>query len=81
MKTLYETAIGGDGGLIGAYVGEGKLKVEVSYPLVKIAEPLMGPIDSAFRAVENAIPGDWDVAILEPIKESLKAELLKLLAE
>lgn len=81
MKTLYETAIGGDGGLVGAYVDGGKLKVEASYPLVKIAEPLMAPIDQAFKAVEAAIPGDWDVAILEPIKEGLKAELMKLLSE
>lgn len=81
MKTIYETKIGGDGGLVGAYVGEGALIVKASYPLTKIAEPLLVPIDSAFKAIESAIPGDWDVALLEPIKVSLKAEIMKLLAE
>lgn len=86
MKVLIEKEMGdvadlhGKGGV---YVEDGmlKAKVEIVYPIVKAIEPLMAPIDTAFQSVEDAIPGDWDKAILEPIKEGLKAELMKLVAE
>ncbi len=81
MKTIYEMPMGTDGGMIGAYIGEGKMQVTASYPVVKIMEPMMAPIDNAFKMLEDTIPGDWDVALLEPIKEGLKAEIIKLLSE
>jgi hypothetical protein len=81
MKTIYEMPMGTDGGVLGAYLGDAKLMVTASYPVAKIMEPMMTPIDKAFKMLEDTIPGDWDNALLEPIKESLKADLLALLSE
>ncbi len=41
--------------------------------------PANAVIDKAIDAVEGAIPGDWDKAVLEPIRIAAKAELAKLI--
>lgn len=81
MKMIYEHTVGGDGGVGGIYLDGGMLVASMKYPVDKILEPVMAPIDMAFEKIEAAIPGDWDKAILEPIKEQMKAELVKMLSE
>jgi hypothetical protein len=80
MKTIIEKEVGGDGGKAGLYVEAGELALKVTYPLEKILQPATDVIDKGFDAVENAIPGDWDKAILAPIRAGVKAELLKLVS-
>lgn len=81
MKTIYESAIGGDGAKVGAYIEGSELQVKASYPLNKILQPVNDIIDSAINKLEAVIPGDWDKAVLEPIRVAAKAELVALLAE
>jgi hypothetical protein len=79
MKTVFEQGFGGDGAKAGLYVtDDAMLEVAVKYPLAKILQPATDVVDATFTKIEEAIPGDWDKAILEPIKEELKAQLLKL---
>lgn len=79
---------GGDvKGSAGAHLGiEGSnlvldLSVKASYPLEKVLTPANKAIDDAIDAVEKAVPGDWDKAILEPIRIAAKAQLLKAISE
>lgn len=81
MKTIAEMLLGGDGGKAGLYVDGDQLAIEVKYPLAKILDPVNLVIDGAFAKLEAAIPGDWDKAVLDPIRDAAKAELLKLIAE
>lgn len=80
-KVIVEQAIGGDGGKASLEVDGEVLALKVSYPLSKILEPVNKVIDQAIDKVEGLIPGDWDKAVLEPVRVAAKAELLKLLAE
>lgn len=77
--------IGGDGAeASGALVLDGgmlKGQIEVSYPLAKALDPVNKIIDSMIDKIEAAVPGDWDKALLEPIRVEAKAALLKLLSE
>lgn len=81
MKTIVEQNLGGDGGKVGVYVGEGKLKVEASYPLEKIVSPATNAFNSAMDKLEKAIPGDWDKPMIEKIKSEFQAELIKQIGE
>lgn len=81
MKVIYEHEVGGDGGKAGAYIDGDQLAVKVSYPLAKVLMPVNDVIDSLINKIEAAIPGDWDKAVLEPIRVAAKAELVSLLAE
>ncbi len=80
MKTLVEHGIGGDGGMIGLYLDEGKIKQIASYPIDKLLAPVNAIVDKAFDGLEKVIPGEWDMAILEPLRASAKAEIAKLIA-
>lgn len=81
MKVIYEHAVGGDGAKAGAYVDGVDLLVKVSYPLDKVLAPANKIIDDAIDKVEALIPGDWDKALLEPLKAEAKAALIKLISE
>ncbi len=87
MKVIVEASqdIGGDGAkaseslvLDGGFL---KGKFEVAYPVAKALAPVTDLIDKAFGGLKDVIPGDWDNAILDPIKEKIKADLIKLLSE
>jgi hypothetical protein len=80
MKTLVEQAIGGDGAKAGAYIDNGNLELRVAYPLAKVVEPVNKIIDTAIDKLEATIPGDWDKALLEPIRAEAKAALVALLS-
>lgn len=81
MKTIYEHSVGGDGAMAGAYVEGGNVVIKASFPLEKAVEPLNKVIDQAIDKLESVIPGDWDKALLEPIRAEAKAALLKLISE
>jgi len=81
MKVVYEAPVGGDGGKAGLYIEGDQVEMKVSYPLAKVLGPVNDVIDAAINKIEAAIPGDWDKAVLEPIRIAAKAELVSLLAE
>ncbi len=87
MKTIVEASqeIGADGAkATESLVIEGgfiKAKVQIAYPIAKAVSPITDLIDSVIGKIEAAIPGDWDKALLDPIKEEAKASLIKLLSE
>ncbi len=87
MKELVkaEQDLGGDGAKASeSIVLEGgmiKARIEVVYPVALALKPVTDVIDNAITKLEEAIPGDWDKAVLEPIREAAKAELIKLLSE
>ncbi len=81
MKTILSQPIGGDGANATLSVDGGNLVAGVSYPIAKLVTPINDVIDAAIDKVEAAIPGDWDKAVLEPIREAAKAELVALLGE
>ncbi len=80
-KQIIEKPVGGDGGDVVLDIADGKLELKVTYPLLKVMEPVNKVIDAAIDKVELMVPGDWDRAILEPIRLAAKAELLALLSE
>ncbi len=80
MKTIFEHAIGGDGGMAGLYLDGANVEVKISYPTAMVVSPITDLIDRAINSIEAAIPGDWDKAVLEPIRLAAKAELLALLS-
>lgn len=81
MKKIYEQGFGGDGAKAGLYVEEKELALKVTYPLEKMLSPVNAIIDQAINKLEAVIPGDWDKALLEPIRAEAKAQLLKLVSE
>lgn len=81
MKSIVEQSVGGDGGKVGLYIDGANLALMAIYPLGKVLEPVNAVIDKAIDALEKAIPGEWDRALLEPIRVEAKAALVKLLAE
>lgn len=87
MKELvnFKKDIGGDGakaeGAVIVQDGQLKAQASVSYPIIKIVEPVTKVIDKALDKLEALIPGDWDKALLEKVKEEYKEELAKLISE
>lgn len=81
MKTITEQEIGGDGATAGLYVDGGKLTVKIGYPIEKLISPITDVLDMAITKLEDTIPGDWDKALLEPIRAEAKAALIKVLSE
>lgn len=81
MKALYEHDIGGDGAKAGIYIEGETLAVKASFPLAKALSPVNDIIDKAFDKVEEVIPGDWDKALLEPLRAEAKSAILKMLSE
>lgn len=80
-KTIVQTNIGGDGAVADLKLEGGFLIAEVKYPVVALMKPVTDAIDSGFTKLEDVIPGDWDKAILDPIKAGIIAEVLSLLSE
>lgn len=80
MKTIYEHTIGGDGAVAGLYLEDGCLVEKVKYPLTKAAEPAHKFVDSSIDSLEAKIPGDWDKAVLEPVRAAAHIEIDKLVA-
>lgn len=79
MRTIYEKAIGGDGAVAGLYVDDQYVYETVKYPLAKALDPANKLVDNMIDGLEAKIPGDWDKAILEPLRTGAKAELAKLI--
>lgn len=79
-KALGDSGAKASGGLV---VKDGSLtaQIEVSYPVIKIVEPVTKVLDKAIDKLEALIPGDWDKALLENVKKEYKEELAKLIAE
>lgn len=87
MKSIVDVTkqVGGDGAVAKASLvienGFLKAKAEIAYPIEKAVKPVTDVLDNAITKLEAAIPGDWDKALLEPIRVQAKAELIKLLSE
>jgi hypothetical protein len=81
VKSIIEKPIGGDGGKVVLDIDAGNVELKVSYPLAKVLSPVTDIIDVVINKVEAAIPGEWDKAVLEPIRLAAKAELIALLSE
>lgn len=81
MKTVYESPVGGDGAKAGLYVEDGCLALKATYPMEKVIKPITDVIDMAIDKIEELIPGDWDKALLDPVKAEAKAAILKMLTE
>jgi hypothetical protein len=80
MKSIVEKEIGGDGAKAELLIGEGKLAVQVSYPLEKIIEPLTSVVDKVVDKLEQFIPGD-QTGLAADIKKQAREELAQLLAD
>ena len=80
MKKIYETALGGDGAKVGAYIEGADLTVKATYPLGKVLEPVNKVIDEIIDKVEAWIPGDQK-AIAEGMKADAHKRLIALLSE
>lgn len=81
MKVLIEKEFGGDGGKVGAYIDAEALQVKVSYPLIKVIQPATNALDGLLDKLKAAIPGTWDDALIDKLKDEYKADLVKFLAE
>lgn len=77
MKTIYESAVGGDGAMVGLYVDGEFLIEQVKYPLAKALDPADKFIDSSIDALEAKL--GWAKAIIEPIRAAAKAALAKVI--
>lgn len=80
MKSIVTKEIGGDGAAAELLIGEGKLAIQVSYPLEKIIEPLTSIVDKVVDKLEQFIPGD-QTGLAADIKKQAREELAELLAE
>ncbi len=85
MKSIVSQNVGGDGataalGLDSNDAGVECLAIEIKYPLNKLTGPVHAIIDAAIDKMEVAIPGDWDKAVLEPIRVAAHGEIDSLLA-
>ncbi len=75
MKTIYEHAIGSDGVVAGLYIDGDSVVEQIRYPMSKALAPVDALIDKSIDGLEAKIPGDWDKAVLEPIRIGAHAEL------
>ena len=80
MKTIYEHAIGGDGASVGLYLEGTNLVEKVTYPIGKAVAPAKAFVNAAIDGLEAKIPGDWDKAVLEPVRAAAMMEIDNLLA-
>lgn len=55
--------------------------IKVTYPVAKLLKPVTDGIEAAKAAIEKAIPGDWDKAILDPIFKGLEDGIVAKLSE
>lgn len=78
MKTIIEKQIGDV--TVGLYIDDGKFVEKNSYPIAQAADPANKLVDSVVDGLEAKIPGDWDKALLEPIRAAAKAEIASLLS-
>lgn len=80
MKTIYETAVGGDGAVFGLYLSDDGFIVEqVKYPIGKAAKPAHDFVDKAVDGLEAKIPGEWDKVVLEPARVAAHGAIDKLI--
>lgn len=81
MKDLYKTEqpLGSDGGKFGGGVGIDNTDlvahVEIRYPVLKLAEPILNKVDDFLDKIEQLIPGDQK-AMAEAAKQDLRAAVL-----
>lgn len=80
MKELISQKFG-EGGQASLGLEGGSAVLSVKYPVGELAKPVTDAIDKMVDQIEAAIPGDWDKAVLEPIREAAKSEVIKLLSE
>lgn len=77
--------IGSDGAQasesLGLDGGDLVLDLQVRYPVAKLMKPVTDGLEKAKAAIESAIPGEWDKAILDPIFKGLEDEIIKQLSE
>lgn len=78
MKVIYEHELGGDGGTAGAYLNEGKMMVTMSYPVAKMMEPLMAPLDAFEQKLLAMAPDMVDPLIHEGFK-AMKEAMMKMM--
>lgn len=81
MKTIVEKPLGEDGAKAALVLADGYLEARVSYPLAKVADAVMKPLDPLREKLKNIIPGDWDNPIVDKIFDEAKEELTKLFTE
>ncbi len=79
VKTIYEMPIGKDGAVIGLYQDNATIVLKESYPLSGLEGQGEKLVDSIIDGAEAKIPGDWDRAILEPLRIAGKAYLATLI--
>jgi len=81
-KIIVSQKVGGDGAVAVLAIDPdgGTINVELKYPVAKLVEPVNAVIDSAIDKIEGVIPGDWDKALLEPIRAAAHAEIAALIS-
>lgn len=80
MKSIVKKEIGSDGAAAELLVGEGKLAVQVSYPIEKLVAPITEKFGELVDKLEELIPGDQKAMAAE-IKAKAQAELVEFLGE
>lgn len=87
MKTIIEKEmeVGGDGAKAsgGFYVEEGmlKAKAEIMYPIAKVVDAVVKPLDPLKEKLKALIPGDWDNPYIDKAFDDAKQAIAKMLSE
>lgn len=86
MKKLVgvEKGLGSDGEIeaqLGVEAQHFVAQVAVKYPVAKVIEPATKAVDNLLDKLKNLIPGDWDNAPIDKVKEEYKEQLIKLISE
>jgi hypothetical protein len=79
-KVIVSKEIGGDGATVALATDASSIKLVLAYPKAKLVDPILKGVDSGIDKAETLIPGDWDKAILEPLRALIKAEIAAALA-
>ncbi len=80
MKTIYEHSVGGDGGMAGIYIIEGKLEIKGDIEIAKVVGPLMNLLAPVKLKIEGMLP-DVVKPYVENIFKALEDEVTKLISE
>lgn len=81
MKTLFEKEIGSEGAKASLVIDGGMLEAKVSYPVVKLVEKALAPLDGLKKKIEDLIPGDLENKLVDEAFAAAKTEIAKLLSE
>lgn len=87
MKTIISASqpIGGDGAMASESLlldgGNLVAEVKVVYPVAKLLKPVTDALETVKVALEKAIPGDWDKALLDPIFKGAEDAIIAKLSE